>query len=130
MRNATVTTIAPTGTISLIAGVSSGIEPIFAREQVRTLLNKKVKIKHALLNEHSQQSFVTAHEIDPEQQVKVLAAFQRHTDNGVSKTVNLKSTATKHDIEKVFKLALELKCKGVTVYRDQSLTQQVCEVCK
>ncbi|MBW3015939.1 adenosylcobalamin-dependent ribonucleoside-diphosphate reductase [Candidatus Woesearchaeota archaeon] len=129
-RNTTVTTIAPTGSISLIADCSSGIEPIFAREYTRIIMDKKNKLKHKLFKKESSKYFVTSHEVSPEHQVKMLAAFQKYVDNGVSKTVNMKATATKSDIAAVFKLAHKLKCKGITVYRDKSKeTQILCKVC-
>jgi ribonucleoside-diphosphate reductase alpha chain len=121
-RNITVTTIAPTGTISIIAGCSSGIEPIFARE-----LNKNV-MDGTLLMEKHEGVFKTAHEILPEWHVRMQAAFQKHTDNAVSKTVNLPAAAGRDDVERVFELAYELKCKGVTVYRDGCRAGQVLTV--
>lgn len=156
MRNAAVTTIAPTGTISLIAGCSSGIEPIFSTagkrkaldgqefvhvhplverlgneegwltDQVRDLLVQGIpprdvpKIPRRLAD-----ALVTAHEIAPEWHVRVQAAFQEHTDNAVSKTVNLPSTATPADVDKIFRLAYEMGCKGITVYRDGCRQDQV-----
>ncbi|MBW3021399.1 adenosylcobalamin-dependent ribonucleoside-diphosphate reductase, partial [Candidatus Woesearchaeota archaeon] len=130
MRNATVTTIAPTGSISLIADVSSGIEPIFAKNYTRVIMGKKTRLKHKLYSKKTKPYFITAHDVKPDQQVKILAAFQKYIDNAVSKTVNLKSTATKEQIANIFKLAYKLNCKGITVYRDKSKKEQIlCEVC-
>ncbi len=155
-RNATVTTIAPTGTISIIAGCSSGIEPLFAVAFMRhvlggerlfeinplfermakergfyssSLLEKVVRqgtlegIKE--VPEDVKRLFVTAHEIEPEWHVRMQAAFQRHTENAVSKTVNLPQSATPADIERIYMLAYRLRCKGVTVYRYGSKGEQV-----
>lgn len=156
-RNATVTTIAPTGTISLIADCSSGIEPIFAVAYSRhhTLGNEPLQIVHPLFEsvahekgfyskqliqtvihqgnldsvetvpENVRKLFVTAHDIAPEWHIRMQSAFQKYTDNAVSKTVNFPKDATPNDIEKVYMLAYELGCKGVTVYRDQSRHRQV-----
>jgi len=156
MRNATVTTIAPTGTISIIAGVSSGIEPVFAlafkrhvldgkelvevnplfgaiaREEgfySEALLAKIAETGHiedgAKIPERIRRLFVTAHDISPEDHIRMQAAFQKHTDNAVSKTVNFPHDATMEDVAKVYQLAYELGCKGVTIYRDRSRQQQV-----
>jgi len=156
MRNATVTTIAPTGSISIIAGVSSGIEPLFAISFIREALEGtslletnelfenlarekgfySKKLMHEIAKQGSiqkikgipkniKQLFVTALDINPEWHVKIQSKFQKHTDNGVSKTVNLPMTATKEEIKKIFLLAHELKCKGITVYRYGSKKQQV-----
>lgn len=161
-RNATVTTIAPTGTISMMAGASSGIEPHFAMAYYRKSMGKydlpEVNadlvraIKHVnglysteLMDEIAQkgsiqhlsqipdkirQVFVTAMDIAPEEHVAMLAAFQKYTDNAVSKTINLPSTATVEDVIKVYMMAAELKCKGITVYRDKSRGEQVLNVGK
>ncbi|MHC4116884.1 MAG: vitamin B12-dependent ribonucleotide reductase [Planctomycetota bacterium] len=149
MRNAACTTIAPTGSISIIAECSSGIEPIFSFATKRRVLDGQEFIQlHPLLDRLGTEAnwltdrvkdqlaqgmppreipeipreladvLVTAHEIAPEWHVRIQAAFQKYTDNAVSKTVNLPSTATKEDVEKVYCLAYELGCKGNTVYRD------------
>ncbi len=134
MRNSTLTTIAPTGTISIIAGASSGIEPLFAVKYERDILGKK-SVEENLLwksGRFRKELFETASEIKPEQHVKVQAAFQKHTDNAVSKTVNMDAKASVSDVKNVFMLAWKLKCKGITVYRDKSRNSQVlnkCEAC-
>ena len=159
MRNATVTTVAPTGTISIIANTSSGIEPLFAVSYARevmegtTLLEvdpvfEKVarergfhsqdlmmKIaKHGTIQameeipEDVRRVFVTALDIEPAWHVRIQAAFQKHVDNAVSKTVNLAESATLEDVRKVFILAYELGCKGITVYRYGSKKEQVLYV--
>ena len=137
-RNATVTTVAPTGTISLIGGCSSGIEPLFAVSYVRRALDGS-----ALLNvmhpehervvrergaEGAKELFRTALEIAPEWHVKMQAAFQRHSENSISKTINLPKQATPADVKKAYELAYELGCKGITVYRDGSRDAQVLSV--
>ncbi|MFX0195204.1 MAG: ribonucleotide reductase N-terminal alpha domain-containing protein [Candidatus Hodarchaeota archaeon] len=157
MRNATVTTIAPTGTLSIIAGCSSGIEPLYSVAFVRNILDneklfdvnqvfKKLAKNDGYYNEeliqkiidargsiksldevppHIKKLFVTAHEISPQQHIKMQAIFQKYTDNAVSKTVNFPHNTPKSTIEEVYRLAYELRCKGVTVYRDGSRKGQV-----
>ncbi len=157
LRNATLTTIAPTGTISIIAGCSSGIEPIFAICYTRRVLEGAFFEVHPLFEEIAREEgfysrelieriakagslreieevpekwrrlFITAHEIPAEWHVRIQAAFQKHVDNAVSKTINLPSSATREDVEKVFMLAYELGVKGVTVYRDRCREEQVLQ---
>jgi ribonucleoside-diphosphate reductase alpha chain len=156
MRNAACTTIAPTGSISIIAECSSGIEPIFALATKRRILDgqefielspllEKLGTKGRWLTERVRNQLsqgmpppeipqipqelaeilVTAHEIALEWHVRIQAAFQKHTDNAVSKTVNLPAGATVNDIDKVYCLAFEWGCKGTTVYRNNSRRNQV-----
>ncbi len=153
-RNATVTTIAPTGTLAIIAGCSSGIEPLFALAYVRRALDaSELREEHPLLPGALRAAgaaealptvramgrargirgvpdavgrlFATAHDVAPEAHVRMQAAFQRHVENGVSKTINLPRTATVEDVAGAFRLAFELGCKGITVYRDGSREKQV-----
>jgi ribonucleoside-diphosphate reductase alpha chain len=159
MRNATVTTIAPTGTISIIAGASSGIEPLFAVAHARQMLDnqtvpeihplfvKAAKKEHFFSEEVMQQVardgsiqdiaavpaqvkhlFRTAHDIAPQWHVNIQAAFQKHTDNAVSKTVNFPAEATPEDVAQVFLSAAQMGCKGVTIYRYGSRHHQVLSV--
>jgi ribonucleoside-diphosphate reductase alpha chain len=155
VRNATITTIAPTGSISIIAGCSSGIEPIFAlayKRQVaigewyetNPLFEKELKergiyseelmdriceegsVKHFEdIPEDIRKIFVTAHDIEPEWHLKIQSAFQKYVDNAVSKTVNLRNEATVEDVKKIYLMAYELGLKGVTIYRDRSKEVQV-----
>jgi ribonucleoside-diphosphate reductase alpha chain len=135
-RNATLTTIAPTGTISLIAGVSSGIEPVFAFVVKRRVVEKLWDDIHPIYAEYIRKKreipkdvFQTAWDVTPAYHLKVQAAFQKHTDNAVSKTVNLPQSATVDDIKNLFLLAVEKQVKGLTVYRDQSLDEQILGAC-
>ncbi len=159
MRNATITTIAPTGSISIIAGCSSGIEPLFAISFMRNVLNgtrlfetnplfettakergfysakllEKIARTGSVQNirkvpEDVKRVFVTALDIQPEWHVRMQAAFQKYTDNAVSKTVNLPEDAAIDDVEKVFRLAYMLKCKGITIYRNRSRPEQVLNI--
>lgn len=156
VRNATVTTIAPTGTISMIAGCSSGIEPLFAIVYEKNVLDgkrlleihpafKKVAQEEGFYSEELMKMvaesgslnkiygipkrirdlFVTSHDIEPRWHIILQAAFQKYTDNAVSKTVNFRKEATVAEVEEVFRHAYELNCKGVTVYRDGSRQNQV-----
>src|SRR2546426_1720328 len=162
LRNSTVTTIAPTGTISMIAGCSSGIEPIFALafehrvkqpdgERVLTFVNETFErlakergfYSDALTREIAKRGslhdipgvpedaariFRISHEIGHEWHVRHQAAFQRYTDNGVSKTINLPNGASEEDIARAYLLAWELGCLGITVFRDGCKGEQVLNV--
>jgi len=160
LRNATTTTVAPTGTISILAGCSSGIEPLYALSLVRRVLEGERLVEvhprfrevaeergfwsdelGAALAEHGRVRglggagppvpgdvralFVTAHDVAPELHVRMQAAFQRHSHSAVSKTVNLPGSAAPDDVERIYRLAHQLGCKGVTVYRDGSRPAQV-----
>ena len=158
-RNATRTTIAPTGTLSIIANCSSGIEPLFALAYVHHILgNKDIPGLHPLFEgvakekgfysptlvkeittkgtikdiknipEDIRRVFVTSRDISPEWHIRMQAAFQKHVDNAVSKTVNFPQNTTKEDVERVFILAYETGCKGVTVYRDKSRMSQALSI--
>ncbi len=161
VRNGTVTTIAPTGTLSIIAGVSSGIEPVFAYVFIRNVMDstkmaevnpvlKRVLEQRGLYSDELMEKiasagslahieeipadirrvFVSSHDISPDYHIRMQAAFQRHTDNAVSKTVNFVSTATKEDVREVYMKAYEDGCKGVTIYRDGSRDGQVLNIKK
>jgi ribonucleoside-diphosphate reductase alpha chain len=117
-RNSTLTTIAPTGTLSVLAGCSSGIEPIFSKELSKVVLNgERVDITSKF---NSSNALVTAHEVSADWHIKTQASFQKYTDNAVSKTVNLPHEASIEDIKSVFMSSWENGCKGVTVFRDGS----------
>ncbi|MHB8621337.1 MAG: vitamin B12-dependent ribonucleotide reductase, partial [Chloroflexota bacterium] len=163
IRNATVTTIAPTGTISIIADCSSGIEPIFAlafmhkakgadnksrdlrfvnplfEETARNrgfysdeLMEKVLRTGSVRdldeVPEDVRRVFVTSHEIEPEWHVRMQAAFQKHTDNAVSKTINVPKNASHDDVSASYRLAYELGCNGITVFRDGSKGEQILNV--
>ncbi|MGC8817084.1 MAG: vitamin B12-dependent ribonucleotide reductase [Candidatus Hadarchaeum sp.] len=159
LRNATVTTIAPTGTISIIAGTTSGIEPLFAVAYIRNVMSgiqlvevnqtfqkiatrrgfysRELMVKLSRLAsikgveeipEDVRRIFVTAFDVSPEWHVRMQAAFQRHTDNAVSKTINLPPEATPEEVRRAFLLAHELGCKGITVYRYGSKARQVLSI--
>ena len=156
LRNATVTTIAPTGSISIISDASPGVEPYFALAFTRNVLeNEKLVSANTYFEDLAreegffseelmegiarsgsvkdneevptwvQRIFVTAHDTTPEWHVKMQAAFQKFTDNAVSKTVNFPNKATKEEVERVYMLAYHSGCKGVTIYRDGSRDAQV-----
>ncbi|NOR11953.1 MAG: adenosylcobalamin-dependent ribonucleoside-diphosphate reductase [Candidatus Aminicenantes bacterium] len=133
MRNATVLTIAPTGTISRIAGCASSIEPVFAFEFTSKIIDGEIKDVHPLYEEWRAKNpdkplpdyFRTAHDITPEWHIKMQAAFQKHVDNSVSKTINFPNSATKEDVKDAYLLAYELNTKGITIYRDGSRAEQV-----
>jgi ribonucleoside-diphosphate reductase alpha chain len=133
MRNATIFTIAPTGTISRIAGCSSSIEPVFAFEVVSKILDTELRDVHPIYAEWKERKagqplpeyFVSAHEISPEWHVRTQAAFQKHVDNSVSKTINFAHEAAVDDVDKAFHLAWDLGTKGITIYRDGCRESQV-----
>lgn len=156
LRNATLTTVAPTGTLSIIANCSSGIEPLFAVSYLRRVLDEEGlpevhPIFEAIARERGFYSmelirliskassiqdikeipedvrriFVTAHDVSPEWHVRMQAAFQEFTNNAVSKTINFSKDAKIEDVSKAYLLAYELGCKGITVYRDKSRSEQV-----
>jgi ribonucleoside-diphosphate reductase alpha chain len=136
IRNMSLLTQAPTGTTSILAGVSSGIEPIWGREYVRTDATGKHAVKHPLL-QGDEDYMVTAMDVSAVEHVRIQAEVQKHVDTSVSKTVNLDNRATVGDIIAIYKMAYELGCKGITIYRSGSLegdvmTQEapvVCERC-
>ena len=159
MRNATTTTIAPTGTISIIANCSSGIEPYFALAFYRNVLDndklieineifKNIAVKEGFYDnsfldkiatkgsiahinnipDKWKKIFIVSHEIQPDWHVKMQAAFQKYTDNAVSKTVNFPNSATIEDIRRVYLLSYKLECKGITIYRDGSRSEQVINI--
>ena len=155
LRNSTVTTIAPTGTISIIAGASGGIEPLFSLAFMRTIMDKDKMLE---VNEIFEQVakeegfysadlmeevaatgtladiegvpdwvkrvFVTARDVSPEWHTRMQAAFQRHTDNAVSKTVNFPHEATEDEVREVYMQAYHQGCKGATIYRDGCRAEQ------
>lgn len=154
MRNSTVTTIAPTGTISIIAGTSSGIEPLFALAFVHHVLDggRLLEVSHIFeriarelgiytqelkaeiarkgsvqevpsVTQEIKDLFITALDIPPEQHLRIQAAFQKYTDNAVSKTVNLPQSATVGDVREIYDRAYDLGCKGVTTFRYGSRSQ-------
>ena len=133
MRNATTLTIAPTGTISRIAGCSSSIEPIFAFEFTSKIIDGEIKDIHPIYEEWKNahpkdplpEYFRTAHEISPEWHIRTQAAFQKHVDNSVSKTINFPNKAEVKNVGKAYLLAYELDTKGITIYRDGSRAEQV-----
>jgi ribonucleoside-diphosphate reductase alpha chain len=160
-RNGTITAIAPTGTLSIIAGCSSGVEPVFGYVFIRNIMDgtqmievnpilKEELTKRGLyseelmkriakegtvahieeLPEDIRRVFVSAHDITPEYHIRMQAAFQKGTDNAVSKTVNFGHDATREEVAEVYTLAFQLDCKGVTIYRDGSRSEQVLNIGK
>ena len=154
LRNCNVTTVAPTGTISIIAGCSSGLEPLFAVAFMRNQAGVRMpdvnedfvaiakkegwytdelmeriantgSVKHADVPAKWQAVFNTANNISPEYHIKMQAAYQQHCDSAISKTTNFGQTATVEDVKAIYEMAYEMKCKGVTVYRDGSRDNQV-----
>jgi ribonucleoside-diphosphate reductase alpha chain len=154
LRNCNVTTVAPTGTISIIAGCSSGLEPLFAvafmrnqagvqmpdvnedfigiakaegwySDELMERIAKTGSVSHKEIPERWQKVFVTANQIAPEWHIKMQAAFQEHCDSAISKTTNFGHAATVDDVRKIYEMAYDMNCKGVTVYRDGSRDNQV-----
>lgn len=156
VRNATTTTVAPTGTLSIIAGCSSGIEPFYSLSYTRQVLNgvnipelnplvREVALEEGCFSEELiefikdggdmkertdvpqklRELFVTAFDIGPEEHIRMQAAFQKHSDNAVSKTINMAPGAAREDVAKAYLLAYRLGCKGVTVYRSGTRAEQV-----
>lgn len=161
VRNATRTTIAPTGTISIIGGCSSGVEPLFAVSYVRRVMDNDEffevnpvfeevalangfysaellkKISHSGsvqgiedIPQKFRRVFETAHDISPRNHINIQAAFQKSTNNAVSKTINFSQSATVDDVKETFLLAYKLRCKGVTIYRDGCRDNQVLSIGK
>ncbi len=159
LRNGTITTIAPTGTLSMIGGCSSGVEPVFAYVFVRNIMDgtemievnpvlkaklqeagiysdelmrkiaKEGTIAHILeIPEEIRRVFVCAHDVSPVYHTRMQSAFQHHTDNAVSKTVNFPHDATKEEVAEVYMLSYKMGCKGVTIYRDGSRDSQVLNI--
>ncbi|HMA42123.1 MAG TPA: vitamin B12-dependent ribonucleotide reductase, partial [Gemmatimonadales bacterium] len=154
LRNCNLTTVAPTGTISIIAGCSSGIEPLFAvafmrnqagvlmpdlnedfvasarrdgwySEELMQRIAESGHIHYPEVPEAVQRVYVTAHDVTPEWHIRMQAAFQEYTDSAISKTCNFPNAATEEDVEQIYRLAFQLNCKGVTVYRDGAREMQV-----
>ncbi len=153
MRNATVTTVAPTGSLHIIAGTSSGIEPLFSLSYTRVIADREVSFIYPLLEEllagrgggtdlmaairrtgsvqdlpvgdELKELLRTANEIPAEHHIRMQATVQRYVDNAVSKTVNLPEEATVAEVSRCYSLARELGCKGVTIYRYNSKEEQV-----
>ncbi len=154
LRHCNVTTVAPTGTISIIAGCSSGLEPLFAvafmrnqagvmmpdvnedfvaiaqregwySDELMARIAKTGSVEHPEIPAKWQAVFATANNISPEWHIRMQAAFQEHCDSAISKTTNFSHKATKEDVRAIYELAYDMKCKGVTVYRDGSRDAQV-----
>jgi ribonucleoside-diphosphate reductase alpha chain len=133
MRNATVLTIAPTGTISRIAGCSSSIEPIFSFKMVSKIIDREIMDYHSLYKEWEETHpgdthpdyFITASDIEPVDHLKMQEVFQEHVDSAVSKTINFPNKATVEDIANAYMMAFDMNVKGITVYRDGCRAIQV-----
>ena len=121
IRNLNILTQAPTGTTSILAGVSSGIEPIYALNYIRTDRTGSHEVEYWLSSKIKDKGqFVSAHEITPEDHIKVQAEIQKYIDSSISKTINAPNSHEVKDVEKVYMLAYELGCKGITYFRDGS----------
>ncbi len=134
IRNAAITTIPPVGSGSILAGTSSGVEPVFAlfyTRRSKSLSEGEFKVFHPLVKEYMEATgatdegelpnyFVTAHQIKPEMRVKMQATIQKHIDTAISSTVNLPEDITPEEVEKIYMLAWRMGCKGITVYREGS----------
>jgi len=135
-RNATLTTVAPTGTISLLAGASSSVEPVFAFDVQRRIGDEIFRDEHPIHARYRREGrfidpeiFQTAWDVSPRWHLKIQAAFQKYTDNAVSKTVNLPENITANEIRNLFMEAATMDLKGVTVYRDKSHPDQILSAC-
>ncbi|MFO7715192.1 adenosylcobalamin-dependent ribonucleoside-diphosphate reductase [Desulfosarcina sp.] len=135
-RNATLTTVAPTGTISILAGVSSSVEPVFAFEVQRRIVDQVFTDVHPIYDRYRREGrridpeiFQTAWDVSPRWHLKVQAAFQKYTDNAVSKTINLPQSISVEAIQELFLEAAAMHLKGVTVYRDKSHPNQILSAC-
>ena len=135
-RNATLTTVAPTGTISIIAGVSSSVEPVFAFEAQRRIVDQLYTDVHPIYERYRREGrtidneiFQTAWDVSPHGHLKIQAAFQKYTDNAVSKTVNLPETTSAEQIRDLFMEAADMNLKGITVYRNNSHPDQILSAC-
>ena len=134
LRNACILTVPPVGSGSVLAGTTSGVEPMFAKSYFRhskSLSKEEFKVYHPLVSEYMEQfgledeaelpnTFVTSHEIEPEMRVRMQAAIQKHIDSCISSTVNLPMDITLEEVENIYFLAWKLGCKGITVYREGS----------
>ncbi len=134
LRNVTLLSIAPTGSISAMAGVTSGIEPMFAFSYTRrseSLSQKEFKVYHPLVKKYMEEFnieneddlpdyFVSAHEVNPYYRVKLQGTIQKHVDNAISSTINLPNNASQETISDIYMQAWKAGCKGITVYRDGS----------
>lgn len=130
LRNMSILTQAPTGTVSILAGVSSGIEPVFASEYVRKDATGEYTVRHPLFQGSREAHHVTAYGVTPEEHIAVQAELQEYIDSSISKTVNLPACATAKDADKIFRLAYERGCKGVTIFRGGSENDVLsCKVC-
>ena len=132
-RNVTLISIAPTGTISMIAGCSSGIEPVFAFEMKKNVLDSSLSMNHHLYAEWLKDNpdkelpeyFIASQDIDYKEHIQMQAVFQKHVDSSISKTINFSNEATEEEVASAYMLAWEMQCKGITVYRDGSRQTQI-----